>query len=97
MKIKPLEDRILLKELQKTGENIFRRDLQKHKKLFYGKVVSVGDGRITEKGKNIPMSVKVGDIVLYPYYAGIYVEIDKKEYLLIRGEEALAIQTKEEK
>lgn len=91
MKVKPLEDRILIEELQeRIEEGIVIRDSSK-KNPLYGKVIAVGNGRITEEGKTIPMRVKIGDTILYPYYAGMYVQIDNKEYLLIRGDEALAI------
>ncbi|MDA8401550.1 MAG: co-chaperone GroES [Deltaproteobacteria bacterium] len=96
MKVKPLQDRILVERLQeeeKTKGGLFIPDSAKEKPM-QGKVVAAGNGRITEDGKKIPMDVKVGDIVLFAKYSGNDVKIDDKEYLIMKEDDILAIVEK---
>ncbi len=93
MKIQPLHDRILVerleeKEVKKGG--IIIPDTAKEKPQE-GKVVAVGNGKVTEDGKRIPLDVKAGDKILFGKYSGNEVKIEDEEYLIIREEDVLAI------
>ncbi len=93
MKIRPLNDRIIVKrveEEEKTKGGIIIPDTAKEKPIE-GKVVAVGKGRTTEDGKVVAMDVKVGDRVLFSKYAGTEVKIDGKEHLIMREEDILGI------
>ena len=93
MKIKPLGDRVLIKpseEKEKTKGGIVLPDTAKEKPQE-GEVVAVGEGRKTEEGKAVPLTVKVGDKVLYGKYSGTEITVDGDEYLMMREEDILAI------
>ncbi len=91
--IKPMFDRVLVKpfeeEVVKKG-SIIIPDTAKEKPQK-GEVVAVGPGRVTDDGKTIPMSVKVGNKVLYGKYSGTEINIDGEEYLFLRESDILAI------
>jgi len=59
-----------------------------------GEVVAVGNGKVTEDGKVLPLSVKVGDKVLYGKYAGTEIKIDGEDYLIMRESDIFAIINK---
>ena len=93
MKIRPLHDRILIKrqeekETKKGG--IIIPDSAKEKPQE-GKVIAVGNGKVTEEGKKIPLDVKAGDRILFGKYSGAEVTLDNEEYLILREEEVLCI------
>ena len=93
MKIRPLHDRILVerleeKEVKKGG--IIIPDTAKEKPQE-DKVIAVGNGKVTEDGKKIPLDVKAGDKILFGKYSGSEVKLDDKEYLILREEDVLAI------
>ena len=93
MKIKPLQDRVLVQRVEKeekTAGGIIIPDTAKEKPAE-GKIVATGPGRVSDDGKLIPLDVKVGDYVLFAKYAGSEVTIDGEEYLLMREEEILGI------
>jgi len=95
--IKPLHNRVLLeplKEQEKSAGGIVLPDTAR-KKPQEGKVLAVGPGKLTDDGKTLPMSVKKGDIVIYPEFGGTEVKIGDKEYVLIEEDSLLAIKTKE--
>jgi len=56
-----------------------------------GKVIAVGNGKVTDEGKKIPLDVKSGDKILFGKYSGSEVKLDDKEYLILREEDVLAI------
>jgi chaperonin GroES len=88
VKIKPLEDRVLVAPQaaeEKTASGIIIPDSAKEKPQR-GTVVAVGPGT-----KDIKMEVKIGDVVLYGKYAGTELSIDKKDYLIMRHSDILAI------
>lgn len=92
-KIKPLQDRVLIKQLQQetqTASGIFLPESAAEKPT-QGKVIAVGEGKINDDGKCRPISVKVGDIVLYGQYAGQKVKVDQEEYIIAREEDIMAI------
>jgi chaperonin GroES len=96
MKFKPLRDRVLVKyseEAEKTAGGLYIPDSAKEKPQK-GEVVAVGSGRITDDGKLQPISVKVGDTVLFDKYSGSKVTMDDMEYLIIREEDILGIVEK---
>jgi chaperonin GroES len=93
MKIRPLHDRILVERLEeqevKKG-SIIIPDTAKEKPQE-AKVIAVGNGKVTDEGKKLPLDVKVGDRILFGKYSGSEVKIDDKEYLIMREEDVLAI------
>ncbi len=93
MKIRPLQDRVLVKRLeeeQKTKGGIIIPDTAKEKPIE-GTVVAVGNGKVTEKGEVRKLDVKVGDRILFGKYAGNEVKIDGDEHLVIREEDILGV------
>ena len=93
MKIRPLHDRMLVERLEerevKKG-GIIIPDTAKEKPQE-GKVIAVGNGKVTDDGKKIPLDVKSGDKILFGKYSGSEVKFDDKEYLILREEDVLAI------
>ena len=93
MKIRPLQDRIIVKRVEgeeKSKGGIIIPDTAKEKPQE-GKVIAVGKGKITEDGKLQPMDVKKGDRVLFSKYSGSEVTIDGEEHLIIREDDVLGI------
>jgi chaperonin GroES len=93
MKIRPLHDRILVKreeekEVKKGG--IIIPDTAKEKPQE-GKVIAVGNGKVNDEGKKVPLDVKAGDKILFGKYSGSEVKLDDEEYLILREEDVLAI------
>jgi chaperonin GroES len=93
LKIRPLHDRILVERLEeqevKRG-GIIIPDTAKEKPQE-GKVIAVGNGKVTEDGKKLPLDVKAGDRILFGKYSGSEVKIEEKDYLILREEDVLAI------
>jgi chaperonin GroES len=93
MKIRPLHDRILIERVEE-GEvrrgGIIIPDTAKEKPQE-GKVIAVGNGKVGDDGKKIPLDVKAGDKILFGKYSGSEVKIDDKDYLILREEDVLAI------
>jgi chaperonin GroES len=79
-----------LEEEEMTKGGIIIPDTAKEKPIE-GKVIAVGDGKITEDGKKIPMEAKKGDRVLFSKYAGTEVKIDGEEHLMMKEDDILAI------
>jgi chaperonin GroES len=93
MKVRPLHDRILIKrveEEQKTSGGIIIPDTAKEKPQ-QGRVIAVGNGKVTDEGKVIPLEVSVGDRILFGKYSGSEINLDGEEHLIIREEDVLAI------
>jgi chaperonin GroES len=93
MKIKPLQDRILVKRIEeeeKTEGGIIIPDTAKEKPIE-GKVVAVGKGKVSEDGKVIPLDVKKGDRILFGKYAGTEVKIEGEEHLIMREDDVLGV------
>ncbi len=93
MKLKPLYDRVVLKRIEeeevKKG-SIIIPDTAKEKPQK-AEVIAVGDGKVLDDGKKLPLQVKVGDKVLIGKYAGNEIKIDDEEYVIVREDEILAI------
>jgi len=93
MKIKPLDDRVIVVRVdkeQKTTGGIIIPDTAKEKPQE-GKVVAMGPGKRDEDGKRIPPEVKKGDRILFSKYAGTEIKIDGVEHLFMREDDILAI------
>ena len=89
MKLQPLNDHIFLEpveEVRTTKSGIVIPETSEKEKPIKGKVVAAGPGKLDEKGNRMPMSVKVGDLVLFKKYGPDELEVDGKKYLV--GEEA---------
>jgi len=93
MKLKPLQDRILVKRVEEetmTKGGIIIPDTAKEKPAE-GEILAVGNGKLDENGKRIPLDVKVGDRVLFGKYSGTEVKIDGEESLIMREDDILGI------
>src|SRR5262249_27976695 len=93
MKIRPLQDRLVVKrvaEEEKTKGGIIIPDTAKEKPIE-GEVVAVGNGKVTEEGKLRPLDVKKGDRVLFGKYSGTEIKIDGIEHLILREDDILGI------
>ncbi len=93
MKLKPLQDRVIVKRIEeeeKTKGGIILPDTAKEKPI-QGRVIAVGRGRLLNDGKIHPPEVKEGDKVLFGKYAGTEVKIDGEEHLILREDDILAI------
>src|SRR5256884_879051 len=93
MKTRPLRARMLVKRVaeQDTKKGgIIIPDTAKEKPQE-GKVIAVGNGKVTDEGKKIALDVKAGDKILFGKYSGSEVKLDDKEYLILREEDVLAI------
>jgi chaperonin GroES len=94
LKLKPMYDRVLIKPLEReemTRGGIVLPDTAKEKPQE-GEVMAVGPGRLDEDGDTIPMTVKVGDRVIYAKYAGTEIEIEgeDKKWLILKEPDILA-------
>ena len=92
-KIRPLQDRIIVKRVQeeeKTKGGIIIPDSAKEKPIE-GKVIAVGNGKVQEDGKVRPLDVKAGDRILFSKYAGTEIKIDGEEYLIMREDDILGV------
>jgi chaperonin GroES len=93
MKLKPLNDRVLVKRLEseeKTAGGLYIPDTAKEKPSR-GKVVAAGPGKLADDGKRAALAVKAGDLVLFNKYAGTEISIDGEEHLVMREDDILAI------
>ena len=93
MKIRPLQDRIVVKRLEaenKTKGGLIIPDTAKEKPIE-GKVVAVGNGKVLKDGKVRALDVKVGDTVLFGKYTGTEIKLDGEEHVLIREDDVLAV------
>jgi chaperonin GroES len=93
MKLRPLNDRIVVKRIeeeQKTAGGIIIPDTAKEKPI-QGEVIAIGTGKLLEDGSRKPLDVKVGDRVLFSKYAGTEVKVGTEELLIMREDDVLAI------
>jgi len=93
MKLKPLNDRVLIKRLEseeKTAGGLFIPDTAKEKPSK-GQVIAVGPGKYGDDGKRMAMAVKKGDTVLFSKYSGTEVKLDGEDHLVLREDDILAI------
>jgi len=93
MKLRPLQDRILVqrvKEEEKTKGGIIIPDTAKEKPVE-GRVIAVGIGKLSEEGKRIALEVKKGDRILFGKYSGNEIKIEGEEYIIMREYDVLGI------
>jgi len=93
MKVKPLQDRILIKRIEeeeRTKGGIIIPDAAKEKPQE-GRVVAIGDGKTLESGQKAPLTVKPGDKILFGKYSGTEIKVDGEEHLILREDDVLAI------
>jgi chaperonin GroES len=93
MKLRPLDDRVVIKQLdaeEKTSGGIILPDAAKEKPQI-GKIVATGPGKLLDDGKRGKMSVKKNDEVIYGKYMGSEIEIDRDKYVILRDSEILGI------
>jgi len=93
MNVRPLNDRILVKridEATRTPGGLFLPDTAKEKPVE-GLVLAVGDGKVSDDGKQLPMQVKVGDRIVFGKYSGTEIKIDGEERLILREDDVLGI------
>lgn len=94
MNLKPLSNHLFLEPLEEekvTKSGIVLPDTAEREKPTRGKVIAVGPGKTNEKGERIPMSVKVGDTVLFKKYGPDEVELDGKKFLVGDEDDILAV------
>ena len=94
MNFKPLSNHLFLEALEEekvTKSGILLPDSAEKEKPIKGKVLAIGPGKLNEKGERIPMSVKVGDMVIFKKYGPDEIEIDGKKYLVGDEDDILAI------
>jgi chaperonin GroES len=93
MKLRPLQDRILVQRIEEektTKGGIIIPDTAKEKPVE-GKVTAVGNGKVGEDGKRVALEVKKGDRILFGKYSGTEVKIEGEEYLILREDDVLGI------
>jgi chaperonin GroES len=93
MKLKPLADRVIVKQSdaeERTSSGIVLPDTAKEKPTK-GKVVSVGPGKLDDKGKRMEIPLKTGDTVYYGKYSGTDVEIDGQKFVILRESDVLGV------
>ena len=91
--LKPLSDRVVIKvgkEEEVTAGGLVLTSAAKEKPQS-GEVIAVGAGRVADNGSTIPMTVKVGDHVMFEKYAGSEVKYEGVEYLVINEKDIIAI------
>jgi len=93
MKIRPLQDRVIVQRVQeeeKTKGGIIIPDTAKEKPQE-GKVIAVGKGKVGDDGKLIPLDVKAGDRILFGKYSGTEVKLDGEDVLIMREDDILGV------
>lgn len=96
MKLKPLDDRIVIKQSEaeeKTAGGIILPDTAKEKPQI-GKVIEIGPGKLLDDGKRGKMSLKKNEEVIYPKYMGTDIEVDGEKYIIIRESDVLGVVEK---
>jgi chaperonin GroES len=89
--IVPLRDKVVVKKIEdlaktKTGLVIPEGSVERPTR---GEVIAVGDGKMLNDGRTLPMVVKKGDVILYPKYSGHALKVDGEEYLILQEDEIL--------
>jgi chaperonin GroES len=83
MKLRPLQDRILVQRVKEEGTA--------KEKPAEGKVIAAGNGKLDENGKRIALEIKKGDRILFGKYSGSEVNIEAEEYLIMREDDVLGV------
>ncbi|MEZ4381804.1 MAG: co-chaperone GroES [Nannocystaceae bacterium] len=93
MKVRPLNDRILVKRLAeetKTAGGLFIPDSAKEKPSR-GEIIAVGHGKLDDSGKRVPLEVKAGEKILFGKYAGTEIKLEGEEHIILREDDVLAV------
>ena len=93
MKLRPLQDRVIVKQQEaeeKTKSGIFLPDAAKEKPTT-GKVIAVGPGKLDDNGKPMELPVRVGDTVYYGKWSGTEVEVEGTKYVILRETDLLGV------
>jgi chaperonin GroES len=93
MKIRPLQDRVIVKRLEedeKTAGGIIIPDTAKEKPQK-GEIIAAGPGKRNDEGRVQPLDVKAGDKVLFSKYAGNEIEVEGKEVLIMREDDVMGV------
>lgn len=93
MKLRPLQDRILVQRVEeetKTKGGIIIPDTAKEKPAE-GKVIAVGNGKVSDDGNRVPVELKKGDKILFGKYSGTEVKVEGEEYLIMREDDVLGV------
>ncbi|MFD3162297.1 co-chaperone GroES [Herpetosiphon sp. NSE202] len=93
-RIRPLADRVVIKpqaKEEKTKSGLFLPDTASKEKPQEGVVVAVGEGKLDDNGKRVPVAVQVGDSVLFAKYAGTEIKLDDEDYLILAEKDILAV------
>ena len=93
MKLRPLQDRVIVRRMEeerKTASGIVIPDAATEKP-DQGEIIAVGNGKVGDDGKLIPMSVKKGDKVLFGKYAGQAFKMDGQEYMTMREDDIIGV------
>ena len=93
MKVRPLQDRVLVKRLEeeeKTKGGIIIPDTAKEKPQE-GKIIAAGNGKVLDNGTKIELDVKVGDKILFSKYGGTEIKLEGEDYLIMREDDILGI------
>src|SRR5207253_4178483 len=93
MKLKPLQDRVIVKQSEaeeKTASGILLPDAAKEKPTR-GKVIATGPGKLDDKGKPMELGVRVGDTVYYGKYSGTDIEVDGQKFVILRESDILGV------
>jgi chaperonin GroES len=93
MKLRPLQDRVIVKQQEaeeKTKSGIYLPDAAKEKPTT-GKVVAAGPGKLDENGKPMELSVRAGDTVYYGKWSGTEVEVEGTKYVILRETDLLGV------
>ncbi len=94
MNIKPIHTNVVVEPITEeavTASGIVLPDTVDKEKPEKGKVVAIGEGKLLKDGSKAPMSVKVGDIVVFKKYSPDEIKVEDKEYLIISEGDIMAI------
>jgi chaperonin GroES len=93
-RIRPLADRVVIKPAakeEKSKAGLFLPDTANKEKPQEGTIMAVGEGKLDDSGKRIPVAVAVGDRVLFAKYAGTEIKLDDEDYLILAEKDVLAV------
>jgi chaperonin GroES len=93
MKLRPLQDRVIVKQSDaetKTASGIYLPDSAKEKPTK-GKVISVGPGKLDDKGRPMELGIRTGDTVYYGKYSGTEIEVNTEKFVILRESDILGI------
>jgi len=96
MNLAPLHDRVIVKPAtpeETTKGGIIIPDTAKEKPM-QGQIMAIGSGKVSEDGKVLPLTLKVGDTVLYGKYSGTEISVEGEDYLIMRESDVFAVINK---